>query len=174
VEETRILVSEMENLQEYSSNISWPVAQVFVDGVPVKDEESFRFENLVYFMWSGEETESYFSNNSGFHLGLTNQGLVLRKVMSEPYPEPFASLTRKGMRVIGQTISGRMQPIPINRACLPEWWPRHEGENSELRFTNLPVSNLFGDVFNMLIVFGNTALKHNTGIKIFSKYYRGI
>lgn len=172
LEETRLLVAEMEKLQEYSGNISWPVAQVFDEGSPVKDENSVKHEGLVYFMWSGEEQQAFFSSNQGYHLGLTNQGIIIRKNGGEALEEPFASLNRKGMRVTGQTVSGKTVPIPINRASLPEWWPGREGENSELRFTSLPVSHLFADIFNMLIVFGNTSIKFVTGMKIFSRYYR--
>lgn len=172
IEETRQLIKEMDSLQEYGNNISWPVAQVFLDGKPVTSPDSLKFDNLVYHEWTGDEDQIYFTHNQGYYVGVTNQGILLKKNFGESFPEPFTTLTRKGMRAIGQTISGKTKPIPINRAVLPEWWPDNPTANSELRFTNLPVSNLFWDIFNMLIAFSETAVKNVTGINLFSPFYR--
>jgi hypothetical protein len=174
IDETKQILQEMEYLQEVTRNISWPVAQIFVDGKPVKSEESIQFGGHVYYEWTGDDEAVFFSSNDGFHLGLTNQGMVLRKSFGEELPEPFSSLQRKGMRVIGTTTSGKTVPIPINKACLPEWWPENNDVDSELRFTSLPVSDIYFDVFNMIMEYGRVAIKHATGIKIFSRYYRSM
>jgi len=173
-EETKQLVEEMENLQEACQNISWPVAQVFVDGQPAVSEESNKFDNLVFYEWSGHENKIFFSTNPGYHVGLTNEGIVLKKNYGETIPHNFVSLSRKGMRVVGTTQEGKTVPIPMNRAVLPEWWASNPGSNSELRFTSLPISGVFQDIFDMIIVFGQTALQYYTGINIFSQFYRRV
>ncbi len=173
-EETSRLVEEMEKLQELTVNVSWPIAQVFVNDEPVVWEESVKYNNYVYYEWSGDEDQIFFTTNPGYHIGLTNEGIILKKNYGETLPHKFVSLSRKGMRVTGKTKEGKLVPIPMNRAVYPEWWPENPGVNSELRFTNLPISYVFQDVFNMIIVFGKTALQYYTGINIFSQFYRRV
>jgi len=172
-EETAELIQEMEFLQEHGQMAGWPVAQVFYsNGSPTVSENSIRFNNLVFYEWSGEEDDIFFISNKGYHIGMTGEGIILKKNYGETLPDPFLSLARKGFRVVGQTLSGKTIPIPRNRTKLPEWFPGDPEADTELRFTTLPISDVFRDVFNMLIVYGQMALQHYTGINVFSEFYR--
>jgi hypothetical protein len=65
-----------------------------------------------------------------------------------------------------------MVPIPLNQTKLPEWFPDDPEGDSELRFTELPIADIFNDVFNMIIAYSQTALSYYVGVNIFSKFYR--
>ncbi len=172
-EETEQLIREMEDLQDQGKMLTWPVAQVFfADGSPAVSEESFKSKNLVYYEWSGDDNDIYVTSNKGYHIGLTGEGIILKKNYGETIEETFNILSRKGMRVTGQTVAGKKVPIPMNRTQLPEWFPDDPGGDSELRFTELPISDVFRDVFDMIIVFGKAAMEHFTGVNIFSEFYR--
>lgn len=173
MEETKELIEELQNLQEQGQMITWPVAQVFYpNGSPAVSENSFKFGNMLFYEWSGDDEDVFFTTNRGYHIGLSREGIILKKNYGENLPEPFLNLSRKGFRVVGQTVSGKVVPIPINRTKLPEWFLEAPDEDSELKFTELPISQVFQDIFNMIIVYGETALQHYTGINIFSQFYR--
>ncbi|MCD4785971.1 MAG: hypothetical protein K8T10_19295 [Candidatus Eremiobacteraeota bacterium] len=172
-EETQELLKEIESMQEQGKNINWPVAQVFSKvGVPLTSVNSFKYNNLVFYEWSGDENRIFFTTNRGYHIGLSSEGIILKKNYGETLPDQFLKVTRKGFRVVGQAVSGKIIPVPLNRTKLPEWFPDAPDEDTELRFTELPVSGVFRDIFNMIIVYGQTALDHFTGINIFSEFYR--
>jgi hypothetical protein len=172
MDQTQTIIDEMEYLQEAGWNLFWPVAQVFVDDRPAIFEDSLKCNNLVYQEWSGDDEQIYYTSNDGYHIGLTRDGIVLKKNFGENIPQTFVSLTRKGLRVVGKTETGQMVPISVHRAQFPEWWSENPGVDSELRFTSLPISGIFQDIFNMLIIFSKTALKNLTGVSIFSQFYR--
>jgi hypothetical protein len=171
-EETKQLVSDMENLQESGKDITWPVAQIFIGDKPAIFEGSTKFNQMVYFEWNGDDDLTYFHANAGYMIAVSNRGIMLRKVLGDPVPDEFVSLARRGMRVIGNTTMGKIISIPINRAVLPDWWPENPGVDCELKFASMPISDLYWDIFNMIIIFGKTALKYKTGMCIFSKFYR--
>ncbi|MFP4498510.1 MAG: hypothetical protein ACLFQV_09900 [Vulcanimicrobiota bacterium] len=171
-EETENLLQEMEQLQQYCKNITWPVAQVFCNDEPVQSEESVKYNQMVYYEWGGEEAPNFFASNQGYHAGITKEGIILKKNFGETLPNVFVSLSRKGLRMKGTDLEGNLVPVPMNRATLPDWWPEDPYKESELKFTSLPVSFIFYDIFNMIIVYGQMALQHYTGINIFSKFYR--
>lgn len=172
-EETAELIKEMEGLQEQGQMITWPVAQVFnTDGTPVTSEGSQKHDSLVYFEWLGDDEESFFTTNKGYHLGVARDGIIVKKNYGETLPEAFLSLSRKGFRVVGQTVSGKVVPIPLNRAKLPEWFPDNPEADTDLKFSEIPITHVFQDIFNMIIVYAETALQHYTGINIFSEFYR--
>ena len=172
-EETQLLIQEMEELQQQGKMLGWPVAQVFNnDGSPAVSDQSYKFNNLVFYEWSGDENDVYVTSNRGYHIGVSGDGIILKKNYGETMPDPFHSLSRKGFRVVGQTKDGKKVPIPMNRTKLPEWFDDSPEADTELRFTELPISDVFRDIFDMVIVFGQTALNHYTGINIYSDFYR--
>ncbi|MCE1249093.1 MAG: hypothetical protein LWY06_20860 [Firmicutes bacterium] len=172
-QETAELIQELENLHEHGRMINWPVAQVYhPDGSPVISENSFKSGNNVFFEWTGEDEENYFTSNRGYHIGICKEGIVLKKNFGETLPDTFLSLAKKGFRVVGQTITGKTVPVPLNQTKLPEWFPDDPEGDSELRFTELPISDVFRDIFDMIIAYGQTALSYYVGVNIFSKFYR--
>jgi hypothetical protein len=172
IDETRQLIEEMEILQENSWNLTWPVAQIYVNAEPVILEESTKYNNYVYYEWTGEDDHVFFTTNKGYHVGITRDGIILKKNYGETLPDVFISLVKKGMRTVGKNKEKSLIPIPMHQAAAPEWWPDNPGLETELKFTSLPIPGVFQDIFNMIIIFGRTALSESTGISIFSRFYR--
>jgi hypothetical protein len=74
-QETVALIEELENLYEHGKMINWPVAQVFYsDGTAAVSENSMKTEGLVYFEWTGEDEENFFTSNRGYHIGICKEG----------------------------------------------------------------------------------------------------
>jgi hypothetical protein len=172
IEETKRLVEEMEYLQDNSWKITWPVAQVFIDHEPVVFEDSVKYNNYVYYEWAGDDEQSFFATNKGYHVGVARDGIILKKNYGETLPDVFISLVKKGMRTIGKNKKGALIPVAMHQANFPEWWSDNPGQETELRFTSLPISGVFQDIFNMIIIFGKSALSESTGVSIFSRFYR--
>jgi hypothetical protein len=170
--ETIQLVEEIESLQEKSWFMTWPVAQVYMDNEPLVLEESIKYKNFVYYEWTGEDDHVFFASNKGYHVGMVRDGIILKKNYGETLPDVFVSLARKGMRTLGKNKEGSMIPIPMHQASHPEWLPENPGYETELRFTSLPIPGVFQDIFNMIIIFGKSAIKEFTGISIYSRFYR--
>lgn len=164
-EETRYVHQEFKTLSEALANETWPIAQIFDDDEPRRSKPG-SIRPYETFEWAGNEDDTIIFSNAGYTVAIGRTGIVVRESLGEPLPESFVRLWKQSASVFGETVGGRRVPFLPIKECLPAWDDSRQFVPSELRYLDLSLLEVFGDVVDSFIGFSSVAMSHNAGLKV--------
>ena len=164
-EDTRFLHQEFLALAQALASETWPIAQIFDDGEP-RPSKAGSIRPHETFEWGGNDEHTFIFSNAGYTVAIGRTGIVVRESLGEPMPDSFSRLWKEGASVFGETVGGRIVPFLPIKECLPAWDDSRRFVPSELRYMELPLLEVFGDIVDSFIGFSQVAISHNTGLKV--------
>ncbi|MEW6280324.1 MAG: hypothetical protein AB1758_16970 [Candidatus Eremiobacterota bacterium] len=163
---TRAMRADLPKVEQALKGRRWPVAQVFREGLALREYFPDGTNRQLFYAWNGEGPPALIAVNEGYQIYLSQHGLIVKATYEDPVPTAFRRLVRNGRTVSGEALNGESIGFQMSMARYPAWDPQDPNVDGSLELTTFPADEVFREVLDLLDVFSTLASHAETGLVV--------